>query len=742
MSRDTDLLQEIRDNRSYAETEWGPIRDEAKKDRLCVAGKPWQAIDPGGMKERQDAKRPYLAMDELGQYINQTVNDILANPRGIKFAPTGNGANDKGAEFYQNHTREIEYRSQARTAYARAFENAVTSSYGWIRVRTKREHLRTFNQDLWVELVANADQVLSDPLAVWPDSRDMKFLYYLEPWPTHEFQRRWPKAKPVTPQLAKLAPSWNRSRSVDVAEYWRLDVIERKLVAYRLPNAPDVQTALVDELPDGKLPAGAENLREEQVEDTKVCWYLTNGIEILEEPKWAGKCIPFVSCLGKVLYVDEGGGSTRQILSLPRLARDPYMVYCYMWTCLAEAVGGVPRASFVGYEGQFAKPDRWQESNRKPVAYLEAKLTVPGAPPGAVLPLPIKQGWDPQVQNVAVVAEAARRGIQAAFGITPLPTPMQRENQKSGEAMKQLTSSGQRGSYHYVNGYELMVERTGVIIEDLLDKTIDTARDVPVREADDTPAIVRVNDPQAEDPIFTKGDYRVTVTTGPATESQRSEAKDFVDALMSNIAAVAQMAGPVRALKIFAMAIKLKQLGPIGDQIVTLLDPPQMGKDGKPMPPEVAQLLGENQQLKEILRQAAQEKQAKVVEQQGKFSIAKMEEDAETQRAALDREAKIAVAEIAAQAKQSLQDMALFYEERARIGAHLHEQAMGGAEAMHAQHLARQAAATASIEATKDRVHERALADAAHQQALEQGAAGVQGQIAVQDNAPQPEAGA
>jgi hypothetical protein len=732
MSRDTELLQEIRDNRSYAESEWGPIRAEAKKDRLCVAGKPWQAMDPAGMKERQDAKRPFLAMDELGQYINQTVNDILANPRGIKYAATGNGANEQGAEFYQNHTREIEYRSQARTAFARAFENTVTSSYGWIRVRTKREHLRTFNQDLWIELVANPDQVLSDPLAVWPDSRDMKFLYYLEPWPTNEFQRRWPNAKPITPTLGKLAPGWTRTRSVDVGEYWRLHVVERKLVAYRVGKSQAVQTALVDELPDGKLPRGAENLREETVEDTKVRWYLTNGIEILEEPKWAGKYIPFVSCLGKVLYVDEGGGSQRQILSLPRLARDPYMVFCYMWTCMAEAVGAVPRSSFVGYEGQFAKPKRWQEANTRPVAYLEATVTVPGAPPGIVLPLPQKQGWDPGVQNVAVVAEAARRSIQAAFGITPLPTPTQRENQKSGEALKRIETSGQRGSYHFVNSYDLMIERTGVILEDLMDKTIDTARDVPIRKADDTPDIVRVNDPSAEDPIFTKGDYRVTVTTGPATESQRSEAKDFVDALMSNIAAVAHMAGSMRALKIFAMAVKLKQLGPIGDQIIELLDPPQPGKDGKPLPPEVAQLMGENQQLKQLLQQAAQEKQGKLVEQDGKFKIAQLQEVGDTLRAREANETKLAVAELAAK----IDRLQLFYEERDRLGLRLE----ASLDRVHQALEARRDRGHATIEAARDRTHDRLLADATHEHAIEQGAAGVEGQMAVQDNAPPPEA--
>src|SRR5438445_6429413 len=104
---DHDLLEELRENRIFATTEWQDIRDEAKKDRLCVAGKVWDAIDPKGKKEREEAKRPFLSLDEVGQYLNQTVNDVRANPRGVRYAPTGNGANDKGAEFYMNHVREI-----------------------------------------------------------------------------------------------------------------------------------------------------------------------------------------------------------------------------------------------------------------------------------------------------------------------------------------------------------------------------------------------------------------------------------------------------------------------------------------------------------------------------------------------------------------------------------------------------------------------------------------------------------
>src|SRR3990167_2324268 len=236
LATDSKLL-EIRERRTEAETEWGPILAEARKDRLCVAGKPWEALDPKGAQARKDANRPFLALDELGQYINQTINDIRANPRGIRFAPTGHGANDAGAEFYQNHVREIEYRSTSKVAYSTPFQQMVESSIGWLRIKTARVHPRTFSQDLWIEPIFNADQVLPSPGMVWPDGRDLKYLYFIEPWSESDFLRHFPKAevRSFTSEWRTVATAWLKPKIVDVAEYWALDPVTRQLVAFQDP---------------------------------------------------------------------------------------------------------------------------------------------------------------------------------------------------------------------------------------------------------------------------------------------------------------------------------------------------------------------------------------------------------------------------------------------------------------------------------------------------------------------------
>jgi len=769
---DRDLLNEIRERHDTATLEFDDIQQEARKDRLCVAGKPWQALDPEGARQRVAKKRPMIAADELGQYLNQIVNSIRANPRGIKYTPTGNGANDKGAEFYQNHTREIEYRSHASIAYSGAFENAVSHGYGWIRITSKFESDRSLNQDLWIEPIVNPDAVIPDPSAVWPDSRDMSFLFYVEARKRNEFKREFGKSATITSfttEHARLAPRWLRQDEVLIAEYWAKRTRPRKLEMLLLPAPPEQPGApqgrppalplsvglFVDEIEKmraaGQLPAeGIQVVGSRMVDFEYVKQYLTNGIEMLGEPKaWAGKHIPFVSCYGKVLYVDEGAGLRRNILSMTRLVRDPYMLYCYIRTCEAEAIGGIPRSQWVGYKGQFFKPAEWKRANSEPVTFLES-MPFSEENPGQLLPLPQRQPWDPPLQNLEISAEAARRAIQAAMGVTPLPTPLQRDNQKSGKALQQLDQSAQRGSFHFVDHYELMIERAGIVLEDLIDKVIDTARDVSIREPNDTAKIVRVNDPRDPKSITTKGDYRCTVSTAPSSDSQRDAASDFVDSIITNIPMVAQVAGQHAAAHVLAISVKMKQLGPMGDEIAKTIDPEgyQQGTDGQEPPtPKEQAMQAKLQQAGQMLQQAqkiieTEQIKAQQAKELKQMELASREKIAADDRAskerlevgnlvlenkikAMDREVKLAVAEISTKSKE----IDLFLKERDRVGAHLEADAGRAHEATQAE---------------LDRQHAVTLADQAHQNAralADQTAAhGLRSQVAGAALEPEPPA--
>lgn len=735
MAKSDDLLEEIRSRYEYTKTAWSDIRDEGAKDMRFVSGDPW---DDDDKKQRED--RPTVAPEEMGQYFNQVINQLRANPRGMHFHPSGNGATPAGARFYQNKARETEYRSHAKIAYIAAAENAIQRSYGFLRVNTRFESPRSANQEIWIEDIPDPDMVFPDPDAKRPDSSDMKFAFVLEWADQDEFTRKNGKNAKIHNfgDFSSRYPSWIQGKKVLQAEYWKIATRPRKLLLVQPPTPTMPQAARLiapphipaprpvqmfdDEL--AKMPRGASIIRELRTVDyPTVKMYLTNGLEILHEQDWPGKYIPIVSCYGKILYVPKDGQTERVILSMTRFGRDPWKSYCYACSQELEILGQVPKASVIAAPGQLAGFETdWQESYHKPKAYLYAhlKTTATGE---QVLPFPQRLAYaqGDNLQAIEVVKEGFRRAIQSAMGSNFLPTQQQGSvDRHSGDALGKIDQAGASGTFHFVDHYDDMVRQTGIIFEDLCDKIYSQAGETGVMEADGTAEVQPINDPTNKDSVSTSGDYGVTVSSGPSSDSEQSAAADFVDTLVSNIQVISDLAGQKVASAVFAQGIRMRNLGPQGDHIADLLDPPP--QDGQTPPsPQLMAAQNQVQTLTQKLQQIMQAVQAKQIEQAGKMSIAQLQEQGENLRSGYDREVKLAVAEIAAQSKQALQDMALFYEERSRLGAQIHERAMGGAELAHDAHVGRMAAQSTATENTKDRLHDVVMADRGHQHQLAQG---------------------
>jgi len=713
---DETLLAEIRDRFEYATNEWADIRAEAAIDMRYVAGDPW---DPEERRARKAAGRPCLTQDELGQYFNQVINGVRAVPRAIQFSAKGGGASEATAKFYTNHTREIEYRSHAQVVYTTAFQDAIHRGYGFCRVTTAYESDTSFNLQIALAPLVNPDLVLPDPDAQRPDSSDMRYCFVIESRSHEEFTREFPDA-----QLTDFAslqvefPQWVKEHRVLIAEYWTITTTRRRLLLIQAPPppapvgmgtgmglgqppAPPPKPVAVfeDEVDLATMPPGASIITERTVDYPSVCQYLTNGVEILKKTEWPGKYIPIASCYGMVLYVE----GKRQIVSMTRLARDPYMLFCYYRTCEAELVGMTPKTPYMAYDGQFS-PDQMtevQKSLHEPVAVLFAKPTVEGLPQ-QLLPLPQRQPYAPEIAALEIGAESARRGIQAAMGSSPLPTSAQRRNEKSGIALQQIEDTSQRGSYHFNDHYDDMIRQVGVILEDLIAQVIDTAREVGVREPNGTATVQRVNDPTDPRAVSTQGEHDVTVSTGAAYESERAAESAFADTLM---------ASPFAPL-VADLAIKLKGGGPTLDAIAERLTPPQFAKptDGQAASPQqlqtqLQQLQGQLQQVQQAAQQmgqALQTKQAEIASDErvtaaklaSQEKITAAELASKERIAAADRETKITVAELGAKVDR----LALFLEERARIGTQIadqqHELGMTLVDHAHAREVTdRQAAA-------------------------------------------------
>lgn len=702
--KDADLLTEINSRFDYCLEQWGDIRKEAAIDMRFVAGDSW---NPQDRQDRVEAGRPCAAFDETNQYFNQVLNDFRANPRAVKFTANGNGANDKTAEFYADHMRETEYRSRGSQVYITALENALYRGYGFFRLKTKYISPRTRNQDIWLEAFPNPDMVLPDPDCLSPTSDDMKFCFAFETWKIDEFKRKYPKAK-ITDfnSYITISPKFVTANTVVVAEYWTFKNAEKELVGLRLPDGREIEgftDELVKQIGQPAIDAAHELYREKR-DMPSVCQYLTNGVEILSTTEWPGKYIPIVSVYGKILWVNDDGTAKRTILSMTRAMRDPQMAYNFYRTSELENVGLTTKNPYWAYRGQLNSEELLaiSKSIHEPVAILTAGA-LSEATGQQVLPLPQRTMMEGQIHALSVGAEEMRRAIQAAAATSFLPTVAQRQNDKSGVALDSIDRQAQKGSFHFVDHALEGIQRGGVIYEDLLPHTIDTARDVTARKADNTAYSVRVNDPAGLPSL--QGDHLVTVSTGPSYDSERDKVNQFSENLLKE-PVVLQIVGPEKAQKLLGQTIRLMDIGAKGDQIADIIDPP-MGKDGQPTLPMAMQKIQEmqhaGQQMQQALEGAKQIIETKQVETQGRKEI-ELEKIASNERIAMaeieskaaDREVKLTVAALEGKFETIQNAMTLFMDERTRLGLqageHRHELGMAGVDHAHelvqAQHAA------------------------------------------------------
>jgi hypothetical protein len=638
-----------------------------------VCGNPWSKTD---FDARKDAGRPCISHDELSQYVNHAVNNARQSKRGIKVDPLTN-ATEKDCELRQDIIRTAEYRSRAQACYLTAYQSMLEGSYGFFgigRRYVENENLTAENfnqQELWFRPFSNPDAVLPDPDCKQPDWSDQGYCFVLDPITREEFKRQHPTAQitDFTTEHMTQAKSWIGDRIVLRAEYWKVISTERKqyLINGRVVDA---------------LPKGAKAEGERTVTSKRVVQYITNGVEILKTNPQPGTMIAIIPVTGLERYVDEGSGPERRLFSLIRLARDPQMTLAYLASQEMEEAGLSPKVPFIGYKGQFeSDAEAWGNITKQPRGYIQADPVVDEAS-GTVLPLPTRVPFTPNFQAYEVAKDAAKRAIQAAMGISPLPTAAQRQNEKSGVALQEIGKAQDIGSYHFVDSLDRALMYGGRVANEWIGAIHTEEQEMSLRKLDDTNRRVRLN---TEAPYLDEktgemqqfpiddGSHTVTVSTGPSSESLRQEVRDFVDTLLASLKNLP--IAPPQAAKVLSIAIRMKGLGPQGDQLADIISPPE--QPGQQIPPEAQQAIAQAHQViaatQAELQKLQAEKQGKVVDNTFKMQIEQMR-----------IEADIAKAEIMT-AKQHLEERMKFVEDAwAQLHGQAHEAGMQAQDQAHA----------------------------------------------------------
>src|SRR6185369_12968704 len=116
-------------------------------------------------------------------------------------------------------------------------------------------------------------------------------------------------------------------------------------------------------------------------------------------------------------------------------------LYCYARSAQCERAGMDPKTPYEGWQGQFNTPTFQGVAtgpSNTPSQFVEFALVTDPDSGHSILQKPEKNFQEPAIQQHEILAEAARRAIQAAMGGSPLPTNAQRLNDKSGVALEKI----------------------------------------------------------------------------------------------------------------------------------------------------------------------------------------------------------------------------------------------------------------------------------------------------------------
>jgi hypothetical protein len=608
-TKDESLLTEIRERYNAGCEAWADVWEEAETDMRYVAGDPWDDADK---RARADAGRPCINHDEINQYVNQAANQQRMNPVGIVVHPAGEGADDDTAELHEKLIRAIEYRSRAaHLVYTPAFEGVLQNSLAFFKVTRRYVNDDTDDQEIILKGIPNYRSVVFDFAYQEVDGSDAEWCFLLEPMRKEEFTRKFPDARKTSFNTddIRVAPEWIKGDIILVAAYYR---VERE--PYTGKSGREVQKRTVKK-------------------------YITNGVEILEKYDELGSIIPVIPEFGKELWINSGGQAKRKLVSLVRLARDPQMSLAFITSQQMEEASLTPRVPWVGYKGQFESDEEaWKTAHKVPHAFLQADPMVDEVT-HQMLPLPQRNPFVPNFVAYESAKESCRRAIQAAMGIMPLPTSAQRQNEKSGIALQKIQSQQQIGSFHFVDNHHMAMQLAGRVIEEWIPFIYGGERKAPLHDADGTRTVAMLNAAVADEKTgeqtelrVGEGDHDITISTGPSNDSTREAADDMLQTIVSNGGQLPPPGSP--QAKLMALAIKGKQLGPLGDKMVEIIDPPQ----DEPMPPQAQQMIGQAkqavqalnaqcQQLEAKIQQLEAEKQGRVVDNQFKVMMEKMKEE-------------------------------------------------------------------------------------------------------------------
>lgn len=506
-------------------------------------------------RQGNDSSKPCLTVNKTAQHNLQITNSMKQNKIGVKYRAAGAGASYDSARVFDAIARHIEYQSNAQAHYDQQAEFMVNAGKGALRVTTRYADDRSFDQEIFVEGIANPLMVLFDPDAREPDKSDQKRCFVFVDVNRKDFEnkRKYRKYRDVVNSQPLVgANGWLAEDKVRIAEYWRVE--ETNDTLYLRGDGSLIYASQLGALKaqlEQEVESGEAQKR--AVERRKVMQYvIVGGSEIESERKeWVGSTIPIVPVIGRESRID----GEIDYISHTRALIDPQRIYNYFSSTAVE-YGALqtktpwltPMATYEEFQRYY---DTANVANHAVLPYNHIDENGEQIPP-------------PQRIEPPVPAPVALAGMQTAANEMMMASGQyqatlgEQGNERSGKAINERQQQGENATFHFNNGLAIAVRRIGVIIMEIVPRVYDTKR-VLLALADDGSPMEIMIDPRAQQAaqkqqagdqqiaqwVFNPaiGNYYVMADTGPAYGTRKQETFNAISLILTQAPQLTQIIG-------------------------------------------------------------------------------------------------------------------------------------------------------------------------------------------------------
>lgn len=541
-TEDQQIINLGRSRHKLAETGWQDIFAKSTDDMRFVYDVGEGQWPAKMRRDREKDKRPVLTINKLQKFVRTLRGDALQNRPRMKVIPVDSRGDVKMAKLYNDLIREIEYLSNAPTAYDTGYGHAIASSIGFYRITTEFEGNDSFDQCLKIKRILNPPSVLFDPSAVEFELEDARYCFVETLVDKKEFKDQWPDAaaNDFIGTGAKLFGEWLQGDKIRIAEYFYKEPIKRTLV--QLDNG-EILT-LSDQLtPEFIQSNGNKIIRDRVVNDHVVKWVKMNGVEVLEKADWPGKGIPIIPIFGDEIVVE----GKRYYLSFFRGAKGSQQMYNYWATAATETVALAPKMPYMVDHRQIdGFEQEWEEANRKNRMYIRYNAIQGMKKPTREKAADIPSAIMAMMRTTAFDIEDHLGRYESSKG--------EASNERSRVAIVERINQSDKGTFTFVDNFKKAIMAGTRQMIDLIPPIYDTQRALRVMDEAGNERIENVNVPimgtdgkatLAND--LSVGKYDLIATVGSSYGSKREEMVDTMIKAMQ----FAPMLAPVIAPLVF-----------------------------------------------------------------------------------------------------------------------------------------------------------------------------------------------